>query len=109
MSFNGNEGSKISLAEGAALTLRYRIGNQDGVLGAFYGRNHIEEILAQSDCQGIRIYLGKDVDGKSSLVLVGADSAENDLLDVILDVGQRCPPNCSGTNPLNADLKGGLK
>ncbi|MDR0802672.1 hypothetical protein [Fluviicola sp.] len=109
MSFNGNEGKQISLEEGAEFTGKYRAANPNSVKAMFYGRKHLEAILAQPDCQGIRIYLGADTSGDKVLVLAGADSAENDLLDVIVEVGIRCPPTCSGTNPLNSDLKTAAK
>lgn len=109
MSFNGNEGEQISLTQGAELTGRYQTSNPDSVKGIFFGREKIRALLDQPDCMGVRIYLGQDAQGNPSLVLVGADAQENDLLEFVLDVGHRCPPSCSGQNPLNSNLKSGLK
>lgn len=103
MSFNGNEGSVISLSEGSVLTKRYRDNNPDSGKGVFYGRANIEAILAQSGCMGIRMYFAQEADGGETVVLVGADSAGNDMLNVIVEVGHRCPDNCSSANALNGD------
>lgn len=103
MSFNGNEGEKITLEQGAAYTKRHRDRNPGTTKGIFYGRNHIEAILAQPDCKGLRIYFGEETDGSRVLVLAGADSAENDLMNVVVEVGVRCPPTCGSTNVLNTD------
>lgn len=110
MSFNGNEGSQISLAEGAELTGRYRVGHMDSTKAVFYGREHIELLLAQPDCKGIRMYYAQESNGVQTLVLVGTDSNGSDILDVIIENGEKCPINCGGVNPLNSDPKaGGVK
>jgi hypothetical protein len=108
MAFDGNEGEQISLERGAAYTKKHRDHNPGATKGIFYGRNHIEAILAQPDCMGLRMYFGEEADGSRVLVLAGADSAENDLTDIIVEVGARCPPGCSASNPLNSDLKSGV-
>lgn len=102
MSFNGNEGEQISLEEGAQYTGRYRTANPGAVTGVFFGKDHIQKILAQDDCQGLRFYFASNVDGSQTLVMVGADSTENDLLTVIVERAISCPPYCGGTNPLNS-------
>lgn len=105
MSFNGNEGEQISLEQGAEYTLRYRSENPDAVKGVFLGRNHIEAILAQSDCKGLRMYFAKNADGSPTLVVVGANENQDDLLNLIFQRLMPCPYQCSGTNPLNIDPK----
>jgi hypothetical protein len=105
MSFTGNEGEQITLQEGADYTLRYRAENPNGVKGVFFGRNHIEAILAQPDCEGLRMYFAKNEDGTPTLVIVGADSNQNDLLDLIFERTVPCPTKCSSSNPLNIDSK----
>ena len=102
MSFNGNEGEQITLQEGAEYTARYRADNS-GVKGVFFGRNHIEKILAQGDCKGLRFYFAKNLDGSQTLVMVGADSGEEDLLNVIVERAISCPPYCGGSNALNSN------
>lgn len=85
------------------MTKRYRDTIQPGeVIGVFMGKNKIKEILAQNECVGIRFYFAKDGNNENTLVVVGADSNENDLANgLIADKLSKCPPNCSNSNPLN--------
>ena len=103
MSFTGNEGEQITLAEGAALTKAYRDKNPNAIKARFFGRDGIEQILAQTDCKGLRLYFAQGTDGTPELVMVGADSNENDLLDIIYDFSKPCPASCSSVNLLNSD------
>lgn len=110
MSFTGNEGKQITLEEGALLTQRYRDSGESTTKGLFVGRTHLEAILAQADCKGVRMYLGKNANLEPELVLVGADSNENDMLGMIVDNVFRCPPCGSVANPLNGnELAGGSR
>ena len=103
MSFNGNEGSFITLREGSEMTKRYRDTIQPGeVIGVFMGKEKIKAILDQSECVGIRFYFAKDDNNENTLVVVGVDQNENDITDgLIADKLKKCPPICSNTNPLN--------
>jgi hypothetical protein len=103
MSFNGNEGEKISLEQGGEFTARHRAAGTDSIKGVFFGKNHIEKILSQTDCKGLRLYFAKNADGNSTLVMVGADSAENDLLNEIFEMAVPCPNKCSTANLLNGN------
>lgn len=105
MSFTGNEGQQITLEQGGEFTAKHRAVDPNGIKGVFFGRTHIEKILAQEDCKGLRFYFAKGIDENSTLVMVGADSAENDLLDVIVDFSSPCPDKCSSSNPLNYNSK----
>lgn len=105
MSFNGNEGTQVTLQEGGEYTLRYRAANPGSVKGVFFGRDHIEQILAQSNCKGLRMYFAKNPDGSPTLVVVGADSDQNDQLDLIFENLQPCPDKCGSSNLLNYDPK----
>ncbi len=101
MSFTGNEGEQITLQEGADYTLRYRSANPSAKKGVFFGKNHFDKIFAQGDCKGVRFYFAQNEDGSPTLVMVGADSNENDLLNVIVERAVACPPTCGSINPLN--------
>lgn len=101
MSFNGNEGQQVTLEEGAQYTARHRAANPGAIKGVFFGRNHIEKILSQGDCKGLRLYFAENVDGSKTLVMVGADSAENDLLNFVFEMAAPCPNKCSIDNLLN--------
>jgi len=104
MSFNGNEGDFITLREGSEMTKRYRDTIQPGeVIGVFMGKEKIKAILDQSECVGIRFYFAKDDNNENTLVVVGVDSDENDLVNgLIADKLMKCPPLCSNINTLNS-------
>jgi hypothetical protein len=102
MAFNGREGGQITLEQGADLTGKYRDENPNQRIAHFFGKDILEEILAQSGCEGIRMYYGIDENGNKELVLVGADSKENDMTEFVVDLSNPCPPTCSKPNPLNS-------
>lgn len=103
MAFNGTEGAPITLDVAGAWTENYRTQNPTLVKGVFYGRDILEQILAQPGCQGIRFYFALDNLNKNTLVAVGADAQENDQLNgVIADVSSPCPPHCGSSNQLNS-------
>ncbi|MEN9998641.1 MAG: hypothetical protein RI922_1631 [Bacteroidota bacterium] len=101
MAFNGTEGTIITLAEGAAMTAAWRRTNTNGN-AVFYGKNIINQLLAQPGVVGIRFHFGIDTDGKNTLVLVGVDANENDVLSIIADRGVKCPVLCGNKNGLNS-------
>ncbi len=102
MAFNGTEGEIITLAEGAAMTKRWRDGNSNGN-AVTYGKDILNQLLEQSDCVGIRFHFAIDNDGKNTLVLTGVDANENDVLSIIADRGVKCPILCGNRNGLNSD------
>ena len=104
MSFNGDEGTVVTLKEASVWTANYRknipVG---GTIAHFVGKNKLNMILQQKDCVGVRIYYGIDEKGNKNLVLVGADANENDLANgVIVEYFPKCPPKCSSANSLNS-------
>lgn len=106
MSFTGNEDQEITLSEASALTANYRAASAStAVLGHYFGKTIINDILAQEDCVGIRIYYALTSTGEKQLVLVGVDEDENDLCDGVLgDKSFLCPPICGTSNALNSDI-----
>lgn len=102
MAFNGTEGGVITLEHGSELTREYRRQNPNQIIAHFFGRNILEEILAQENCMGIRIYYGVNDNNGKELVLVGADSDENDLTSLVADISHPCPKACGMDNPLNS-------
>lgn len=102
MAFNGTEGEIITLAEGAAMTKQWRRTNTNGN-AVYYGKDIINQLLAQPGVVGIRFHFGIDTDGKNTLVLVGVDANENDVLSIIADKGIKCPIVCGNRNGLNSD------
>lgn len=102
MAFDGNEGSWISLDDGALLTETYRENNPGKLKGYFFGKDKLETLLNQSDSMGIRIYYGEDANGTQKMVLVGAKANQDDILDKVLDFGEPCPSQCGNDNVLNS-------
>ena len=106
MSFNGSEGSSITLERAAAMTEKYRDENLGATKAHFFGKTIIAGILAQSDCEGIRIYYGIDADDDLQLVIVGAESNEDDQIGTghtIADISSPCPTSCGEANVLNGN------
>jgi hypothetical protein len=107
MSFDGTEGTMITLTEGAALTAAYRSANPSGTKGHFFGKNKISALLVQTGTKGLRIYYGIDsATGKQELVVVATDANGDDILassgPLVLDRSVACPPNCGTSNSLNS-------
>lgn len=102
MAFNGKEGGQISLTSAAEMTAEYRAQNPGKTKGHFYGKDALNELLDQTGCMGIRIYYAIDSSGKKELVLVGVDSNEDDMLNMIVDISSPCPNRCSQNNALNS-------
>jgi len=68
------------------------------------GKDHINDLLAQNDAMGIRIYLGENVldDGNVHImpVLVAANSNTDDIIGIVIDDTWPCPPLCDPHSPL---------
>lgn len=102
MAFTGNEDHTITLGEGAALTKEFRKKYPSQPKGYFFSKDTLESILAQNDCVGIRFYFGAGINGTLKLVFVGAKANEDDILDIVGDGGNMCPPMCGRSNELNS-------
>lgn len=102
--FTGHEDHEISLDDASAMTKRYRNQMNTGdIKGGFFSRDAILAILDQADCVGIRYYYGLDDRGKQTLILVGADTDENDLYTgSLMEFSIPCPTQCGSDNPLNS-------
>ncbi|MGZ3861750.1 MAG: hypothetical protein ACXVPN_00300 [Bacteroidia bacterium] len=102
MSFNGTEGSFITLTQAATWTANHRTANPNMVKAHFYGKEKLLAILNQSGCVGIRAYRAIDDTGVLELVLVGVTSACADMTaGYILDRSLPCPTYCDGGSSLN--------
>jgi hypothetical protein len=106
MTFTGNEGAIITLAEGSEMTANYRETiNMGETIGHAVGKNLVNAILNQAGCMGIRLYYAINNKGEKQLVLVGINANGDDLSQgVIVDKAQNCPPICGKTNPLNSNF-----
>lgn len=97
MSLSENSGSIFSQTVAESLITSFDQRFQGEIISSFIGANHVKSILAQKDCIGIRIYNGYDaVKGKISLIIVGVDKEQKDLLGtgLIYDDMITCPPTC---------------
>lgn len=105
MAFTGNEGAPIDSAIAGDWTRRYRTKNPGATQGHFFGRVILEQLLAESGNQGIRLYYGLDPDGAQQLLAVAADGEQNDMLDkncIVADDSFGTPPYSSNPNVLNS-------
>ncbi len=102
--FTGKEDHSITLEEASKLTSNFR--NQaepDQIIGGYFGREAVLDILLQEGCVGLRYYYGLDDDGVPHIVLVGVDEEGNDMTSGLLaERAFACPPLCSEANELNA-------
>lgn len=102
MAFNGTEGGAITITDGAALTAEHRLKNPTALKARFFGKDILNQILAQDGCMGIRFYFGQNEDGVRELVICGADEFEDDILDLVADLSRPCPSDCPTPNALNS-------
>jgi hypothetical protein len=104
MAFNGDEGTVVSLDDASRWTANYRRTISSGeIIAQFLGREKLQAILDQEECEGIRFYYGIDDDGKKNLIAVGAKRNEDDMIEgIIVDKCSPCPPLCSTRNSLNS-------
>jgi hypothetical protein len=102
MPFTGDENHAISLEEAAKLTKNFRISAAaEAMLGGFFGKTALSNILNQDGCVGMRIYNAKFQDGKLTYVLVGVNTAGDDLEDgELAEIVLPCPPYCPKASTL---------
>jgi hypothetical protein len=95
---------RIPLTEAKELTRRYRESvAQDAFKAGALHAKQVQELLAQPGCVTLRVYLGRQADGKETLVLVGVDDQDRDMTGgIMLDVIYPCPPFCEGGGGLNS-------
>ncbi len=104
MAFNGTEGDHISLSKAGDYTKTWRDTYSTLKKGVFIGKDNINDILNQPNCEGIRIYFGINDNSDNCAVLVGAKADENDMVHgVIVNGGKLCPTICGVDNDLNSD------
>ena len=97
MALDENSGGIITEQKARELINDFKIQFPGEVVSSFIGSANVNIILAQENCIGLRIYNGYDtVEQKISLVVVGVDRADNDILvnGVIYDKMVTCPPTC---------------
>jgi hypothetical protein len=102
---NPNSGSVISLKDAQDLVSEFKAKFPKEIKGLFVGVNHVNDILSQQGCIGIRIYHGySENHDRLSHVLVGVDENGNDMTNgLIVDRMVPCPTMCDNNSPLNID------
>ena len=58
MAYNGSEGKPIEPTTAGEWTKVYREQNPNLLIARLFGRDILEQLLAQPECQGIRFYYG---------------------------------------------------
>jgi len=93
---SGYEDFLIPLQNASQLVKNFQKSVAPGsLLAKYYSMNDLKLVLAQPDCVGVRIYYAKNSDGSPTLVIVGVDSHNNDMVNgPLIDTGYPCPPFC---------------
>ena len=107
VTFPGAEKHEISLADAKMFiqnhwkSLQAMKTKTPQIKAGTFDRGAIDKILAQSGCASLRIYYGRDENGKPNLVLVGVDVAGKDMTKTsIMERSTDCPPFCDATSEL---------
>ena len=104
--FPHEKSHRITLDEAKEMCRGHRVaaGKGQGYLraGAF-GRGVLDEILEQPGCTGVRVYLGRNKEGQTTLLAVGIDANGADLASgTIADDMWPCPPFCPDGDSLDS-------
>lgn len=98
---NINTGSPIALETASEWTKKFRTENPGALRAHGFGSNILQTILSQPDCIGIRFYNAINDSGANTLVIVGVNSANDDMVHgVVADFSLPCPLDCSANSPL---------
>ena|SRR5438552_7267350 len=110
----------VSLQEAIEMTSRFRSQRETVLTPAHkeilltcetFNRAGFDDLLAEPDCVGIRIYFGMDKDLTIKLIAVGVNEKDEDILPSasstlddskpVTEAGLPCPPICPPSSPLN--------
>ena len=114
--------NNISLAQAINMTSLYRA-ERENILAEEYkntdllltcetfDRQAFDDLLSQAGCEKIRIYFGMTEDFQVRAIVVGVNSADEDMLpgsqvsvtSQIVEDGLPCPNTCPPPSPLNED------
>jgi hypothetical protein len=104
--FPHEKSHKITLAEAKEMCRGHRAseGKGKGYLRACaFGRPVLDEILSQPGCAGVRVYLGRNKEGETTLLAVGIDDSGADLVNgTIANDAWPCPPFCPDGDTLDS-------
>lgn len=104
--YNGSDGGRIDLTTAKKWAKNFRDANPSSqeIISHYYGRDTLDQILAQTGCKGIRVYYGINENRQKELLVVGVDNKGNNMLPAsstlapgdnsIMDNSWPCPPIC---------------
>lgn len=96
--FTGKENHKISMREAQKLMANFRKQVPEAsVIGGFFGKNALMNILAQPGVVGIRAYFANEENGTPTLILFGVNANGDDVIVDGVGPLERwfpCPPFC---------------
>lgn len=100
MSLTRSTGGQITLNEAKTLTESFQTNHPYENKCYFMGAEHIQAILNQPGCIGIRVYKGFDKEtDKKTIILVGVDGDCKDMTSgVIADRAIACPSDCDSSS-----------
>jgi hypothetical protein len=108
--YDGSDSERIDLSTARQWAESYRKANPGQVRSHYFGRNVLDQILAQPGCTGVRVYYALNANNEKELLVVGVDNQGNSMLPAspvivpgdfaIMDYSFPCPPFC----PPGADL-----
>lgn len=91
----GNEGGPISNAQAVQWINNFRNNAPQGEITAhLFGINKVNQLLAQPNIKGIRVYYAKGDNNEKKIVIFAVDANGDGLEGYILDLAQPCPPFC---------------
>lgn len=97
---------RITLEQAVDLTQRYRRSAPASEKAGFFYAKGIQELLAQPNVYGMRIYHGLDKKGAYRMVLVGVDQDGEDIVKTKVVVRSAIPLS-KGPAPVAAFMSGG--
>ena len=107
----------IDLQKAIEMTRRFRENKENVLAEAYRNRNVLltcetftrdafDDLLKQNDCKKIRVYFGMEANNQVKVIVVGVNSADEDILPekgaLLTEQGLPCPPYCSASSPLNS-------
>ena len=93
--FTGEENHDILLEDAEKMILDYAELNKEGPFAWTFGRDAIEEILAQEECVALRIFGGLNEGGEFHPILIGVTPDGRSMSGgTVLDFPMPCPPFC---------------
>ena len=96
VNYAGYKNQSISFQEAKGLLkTSERIDASDAVIAQYFGKDIVDEILAQPGCVSVRMHYGKHENGKSGMMIMGVDKNGKDMVTGVLAMPIIiCPPYC---------------